>query len=142
MALLIGEVLGFVGKVGDEQVPSEPDADCNNALQNEDPAPAFDASFAVKLRHAPRHDVTEARDDLGADIEESVAGGHLLARVPAGNEECRTRIESRFEATEDCSQSGKLLPCVDEAHRDHDCTPEGGGSAQPPPGTKFAQTQL
>ncbi len=108
--LLIGEESGAVGEVDDEHVAEEADDDGHNAVHDEHPGPAAVSAEAVHQGEAVADGSAGGADEAGEDEEARVADGHLLARVPAANEEGCAGEECALKEAEDGTEGRERLP--------------------------------
>lgn len=112
-----------VGEVDEEPVAGDAQQARDDALEDEDPAPAAEPGAAAELHQAEGEDAGEGGGDAAEDVEEGVALADLVARVPGRQQVHAAGEEARLEDAEDHPQRRQRLERLHEPHPDHDRAP-------------------
>jgi hypothetical protein len=127
-----------VGEVDQKPVAAEADDNSEQALEDEDPAPARKAAGAIEVDKAKGEDAGEGRGERADDVEEGVALAHLEARVPSTQQVNDAGEEAGLKKTQHESQRRQTAPVVHQAQTDQHDTPRYRDEGQEWPGADLS----
>lgn len=114
-----GEEFGLVGEVLHHPEGDDADEDGDDALEDEDPRPAWLAAYAVHLGDGGGEEAAKGTGDRGGGEEDGGAHAELRALVPAGEVVVYAGEKAGFGQAEEPSGGGEAGEVVDEAHGGH-----------------------
>jgi hypothetical protein len=118
------------------------DNDGDNALEDEDPRPPGQATYAIHLRDGGGEKTAKGASDGGGGEEDCGPHAEFRAFVPATQIIVHTRKQARLSQTQEPARSGEPRKILHQAHERHAQAPREHDGGDKDRGAEFLEHDL